>query len=76
VLGLQVRRAFQRHRPADMDVGGLDVLLREAHGREHVEGRIVHLIVGEAEHVLAEVLAQRPLVEDELDVEGGLQRRR
>jgi hypothetical protein len=39
---------------------------------ESMSKEIVHLLVGEAEHVLAEVLAQRPLVEDELDVEGGL----
>jgi hypothetical protein len=38
VLVLQVRRAFQRHRPADMDVGGLDVLLGKAQAGEHVEG--------------------------------------
>jgi hypothetical protein len=30
VLGLQERRAFQRHRTADVDVRGFDVLLREA----------------------------------------------
>ena len=43
--------------------------------REHVEGDIVELLVGEAEDLLAELFAQRPLVEHELDVEGRFQRR-
>ena len=38
VLGLEVRRAFDRHRAADMDVGGLDLALGEAEMREQVEG--------------------------------------
>ena len=37
VLGLQVRRAFDRHGAADMDVGGLDLALGEAEMRQQVE---------------------------------------
>ena len=74
VLGLQVRRAFDRHRAADMDVRGLDLALGEAQMREQVErGRCDHL-GDDAELVAQEVLAQRPLVERELDVERGRQR--
>ena len=39
VLGLEVRRALDRHRAADMDVGGLDLALGEAEVREQVERR-------------------------------------
>ena len=39
VLGLEVRRAFDRHGAADMDVGGLDLALGEAERGEEVEGR-------------------------------------
>ena len=74
VLGLQVRRAFDRHRAADVDVGGLDLALGEAERGEQVEARVGELLGGDAERVAAEVLAQRPLVEGELDVEGGRQR--
>ena len=74
VLGLQVRRAFDRHGAADMDVGGVDLALGEADGGEQVELRIVQLGGVDAELVDAERLAQRPLVERELDVEGGRQR--
>ena len=41
MLGLEVRRAFERHRAADMDVGGLDLGLREAEEGQELEGRIV-----------------------------------
>ena len=44
MLGLQMRRAFQRHGAADMEVGRLDVLLREAEARQEVEGRIGELL--------------------------------
>ena len=37
VLGLEVRRAFDRHRAADVDVGGLDLALGEAECGEQVE---------------------------------------
>ena len=74
VLGLQVRRAFDRHRAADMDVGGLDLALAEAKRGEQVEGGRGEVLGGDAELVAAEVFAQRPLVEGELDVEGCRQR--
>ena len=39
VLGLEVRGALDRHRAADVDVGGLDLALGEAHVRQQVERR-------------------------------------
>ena len=74
VLGLEVRRALDGHRAADVDVGRLDLALGEAQVREQVEARLRQRLGRNAERVLQEVLAQRPLVEGELDVEGGGQR--
>ena len=74
VLGLQMRRAFHRHGAADMDVGGLDLALAEAERGEEIEGGRGKVLGGDAELVAAEVFAQRPSVEGELDVEGGRQR--
>ena len=39
-----VRRAFQRHGPAHVLVGGLDVLLGEAEVGEQIEARLVELL--------------------------------
>ncbi|MCY1297379.1 hypothetical protein D9M70_468160 [compost metagenome] len=41
---------------------------------EEVEVHRAELLVGDLQRALEEVGAQRPLVEDELDVEGTLQR--
>src|SRR3546814_20287575 len=46
-------------------------MLREADGGEQVEGEVVQLRRREFQRVGAERLAEGPLVEDELDVEGG-----
>src|SRR6185437_1933531 len=46
----------------------------EAKRGEEVEGGQSEILGGNAEFVAAEVLAQRPLVESELDVEGRRQR--
>src|SRR2546422_7898278 len=43
VLGPQVRGALDRHRAADVDVGGLDLAPGEAEVAEQVEARIVDL---------------------------------
>ena len=68
-----MRRAFERHRAADMDVGGLDLALGEAEAASRSKPGIGELL-GRCRASRAEVLAERPLVEDELDVEGGRQR--
>ena len=65
-----MRRALQRHRPAAPDIGGLNLVFRKAERGEHVEGEVVQLLVGEAQRVAAEILAQREFVEGEFDVEG------
>ena len=43
VLGLEVRRALDRHRAADVDVGGVDLALGEAERGEQVEARVGEL---------------------------------
>ena len=71
VLVLEVRRAFQRHRAANVDVGGFDVLFREAEMGQQVEGRDRPAVLGRNfKRGPSEFFAKRPLVEDELDVEG------
>ena len=75
VLGPEVRRAFERHRAADVVVGGLDLRAGEAEVAQEVEGRVAQLLGRDAEDARAERLAEGPLVEDEADVEGGGERR-
>ena len=75
VLGAEVRRAFERHGAADVVVGGLDLGAGEAEVAQEVEGGVAQLLGGDAEDLGAELLAERPLVEDEADVEGGGERR-
>ena len=70
VLFLQEGRALQRHGSADVIVGGLDIGFREAEMPQHVKARIGQLLSRDAQRAGAELLAQRPLVEDEADVEG------
>ena len=74
VLGLQMRRALDRHGAADMDVGRLDLALGEAEMREQIEARRGEIGRLDLERVAQEIGTQRPLVEGELDVEGGGQR--
>ena len=69
MLVLEMGRAFQGHRPADPGVRRVDLAALEAEGGEHVEFGIVQRVGVEAEPVDAEILAQGPFVEDELDVE-------
>ncbi len=73
MLVLEERRAFKGHRTANMDVGGFDVLFGKAKEGQKLEGRVGELGVGDAER-FKEISAQRPLVKDELDVEGRLHR--
>ncbi len=74
VLGLQVRRAFDGHGAADIDVGGVDLAPGESENGQQVEARRGEVVLLDAEFVAQELVAQRPVVEDELDVEGGRQR--
>ena len=69
-----MRRAFHRHRAADVHVGGLDLALGEADRGEQVEIRRRDRFRRDVERVAQEVLAKGPLVEGELDVERGRQR--
>ena len=54
-----------------MDVGGVDLALGEAERGEKLEARIVELGEVKPELLDTEFFAERPLVEGELDVEGG-----
>src|SRR5436309_1704265 len=65
--------ASAEDRAADMHVGGLDLALGEAERGEKIEPRIGELLRRDAE-LAHELLAQRPLVEGELDVEGAAHR--
>ena len=69
VLGLEVRGAFHRHRAADVHVGGLDLALGEADGRQEVEAGGGDRFRADAELVADKILAKGPFVEGELDVE-------
>src|SRR6516162_10742166 len=70
MLGFEARSAFERHRPADILIGRLDLGLREAERREEIEAGRIHSIQGQFQNAGAEILAQRPFVKDELDVKG------
>ena len=76
MLGLQMRRAFQGHGAADMQIGGVDIgawLKPSAFSMSKSGASICGGV--ELQHFAAEFLAQRPFVEDEADVEGRFQRR-
>ena len=75
MLGLKMRRALERHRAADVDVGGLDLGLGEAERGEQIEARRLVALGRDFERPAQEIGAERPLVEDEADVEGAAQRR-
>ncbi len=66
MLGLQERRAFQRHRPADMGIGGFDVLLAVAEERQQLEGRVGELLGRDLEVLGQEVVAEGPAVKTNL----------
>ena len=58
VFGLQMRRAFHRHRPAAVIVRGSDLFLRKAKRLQHVEVRFIQLGFGQAELFDAERLSR------------------
>ena len=74
MLGFQMRRPFQRHRPAHMVIGRVDIGAGIAQVPQHVEGRVIQLPGRNAQRFGAERFAQSPLVKDETDVESRFQR--
>ena len=72
--GVQMRGTFQRHRAANMVIRRLDIRFRVTQMAQQVERGIVQLVRRNAEHVLAEFAAERPLVEHEADIESRPQR--
>ena len=68
--GFEPRRAFERHCPAGKFVGRLDLPLAEADLGQEVEIGLIDALRRQAERAGEKVLAQRPFVEDEFDVEG------
>ena len=75
MLGLQMRRALERHRAADVDVGGLDLGLGEAERGQEIEARLLELLGRDLQRPVRKSGAERPFVEDEFDVEGAGERR-
>ena len=73
MLGPEVRRAFQRHRTAAIEGGRLDLARAETQSAEQIEARPVEVGGIEAERAGAEVGTERPLVEREVQVEGGIE---
>ena len=67
---LKPRRTLQGHGSADEDVGGVDLTVGKADLAQQVEAGIVQLGGRNAEDIGAEFGAQRPLVENEADIEG------
>jgi hypothetical protein len=74
VLVFDVRSAFKRHRSAAVDIGGIDFSLGETEFGEKVEVGGVHALGCEAQDGRAELLAERPFVEHETDIEGSRER--
>ena len=74
MLGLEIGRAFERHRAAGEAVGGLDLGLGEAERGQEIEARRVIALGRDLERLLQGLDAERPFVEDEADVEGGAKR--
>ena len=74
VLVLEMRCTFQGHGAANVVVGGFDICSAKTQGAQQVKGRIVQLFGWDAQHLRAEFLAQRPLVEHKADVKGACQR--
>src|SRR5262249_46013179 len=72
MFGLEMRRTFDRHGAADIDVRRLDLALGEAEMSEEVEIWRGQVSRRDAEFA-KEISAKRPFVEDELDVESGRQ---
>ena len=65
-----MRRAFQGHGAAGINVGGVDLGAGEAERREEVEaGRLIAL-GGDLQRAAQSLGAERPFVEHEADVEG------
>ena len=75
VLRVQMRRPFERHGPADMIVGRVDIGAGETQMPQQIEGRIVQLGHRNTKRAGAELLPQCPLVEHEPNIESRGQRR-
>ena len=71
MLDLEMRRAFEGHGAADIDIGGLDLGAGKAEKGQEIEIRILQLFRRNLQDAGEEFGAERPSVEDEFDVEGG-----
>src|ERR1700757_1765861 len=69
MLGFEMRRALQGHRPAAPAVGGVDLGPGEAERRQQLEAGIIERARRDPETVDAESFAQGPFIKRELDVE-------
>ena len=75
MLVLEIRRAFEGHGAADMEVGGVDVGLEKPSALSMSKSGASMAAASSFSDIAAELVAQRPFVEDEADVEGRFQRR-
>jgi len=70
MLLLQEGRAFQRHGADDVVIRRLNLRPGEPQMLQQVKGRVHQLVRRNTQGALAEILAQRPLVEHKADVKG------
>ena len=70
MFGFQMRRAFERHRAADMDIGRVDLRLGVAEEGQKLETRIVEAGGRDFQRLDQKIRAEREFVEHEFDVEG------
>ena len=70
VLALDVGGTLERHRAADVLVGGFDIASRKTQMGEQIEARLIQNVLGHLEVLRDELFTQRPAIEREFDVEG------
>src|SRR5450432_335491 len=75
MLGLEIGRAFERHRAAGVAVRSLDLSLGEAERGQKIKARRVIALRRDLEGLAQRLDAKRPLVEDEANVESAAKRR-
>ena len=75
MLVFQVGSTLNGHGAANVIVGIFHLAAGETQMLQHIEIPVAQLFVGNAEHILAEILAEGPLVESELDLESTRQGR-
>src|SRR5690606_8221669 len=73
MLFLKERRTFQCHSTANMNIGCINILTRKSERWQHFKRKIVELLIRELQNFFAEIFAQRPFIEGELDIKSTLE---